>query len=77
MNGWKALGFKSYKEYLESDLWKSKRDLMINLRKKCEKCGFKNNLCVHHKTYFNVGNEDMDDLLVLCYDCHKEEHNEQ
>jgi len=73
--GWQALGFKSYNEYLLSDIWISKRDLLIKIRKKCEKCGSEKNLCVHHLTYENVGDEKMEDLMVLCLKCHKEIHN--
>ena len=76
VNGWKALGFESYQEYLMSDLWREKREWILECFKgKCQKCGSKNNLQVHHKNYNSVGNENMSDVTVLCYNCHKEVHN--
>jgi len=78
MNGWQALGFNSYQEYLNSDLWKSKRELFIGEKwaenSRCADCGSKNNLCLHHKTYECVGNERQKDLIVLCKKCHKKRH---
>lgn len=72
---WEAFGFKSYGEFLLSDLWKEKREWIISCKgKKCEYCGSKNNLCVHHLHYENVGNESSKDVLVLCYDCHQKIH---
>jgi len=73
--GWKALGFKSYEEYVNSWLWKDKNDFLIELKEKCEKCGSKKNLVVHHLNYERVGNEGMRDLMVVCSKCHKEIHN--
>lgn len=73
--GWEALGFKSYMDYLNSYLWKNKRDFVINLRgNKCEKCDSRDNLNVHHLNYDNVCNERSRDLIVLCFKCHNEEH---
>ncbi len=77
MNGWQALGFKSYQEYLESDFWKQKRDDILSQVKFCQKCGSKEKLCVHHLSYINVGNERTKDITVLCWDCHKKEHEEE
>lgn len=75
-NGLKALGFESYQEYLESNLWKEKRTWILKcFKNKCQKCGEKGFLQVHHKNYNSVGNENMDDVTVLCYKCHKEEHD--
>ena len=34
-------------------------------------------LIVHHITYFNVGNEDSGDLVVLCRICHKKIHTKK
>ena len=75
MPGWKALGFNSYKEFLNSTLWKEKRQWIIEQAKfKCERCGCFENLQVHHLNYINVGNEGKEDVIVLCKDCHKKEH---
>lgn len=77
MPGWKALGYKTYLNYLLSDAWKDKRDLMIKLKKKCEMCGETKDLQVHHLNYLNVGNEGQDDLIVLCRDCHNKLHEKE
>ena len=69
----KSLGFKNYKEYLQSYLWYERRDLMLRLFPKCSKCN-KKATEVHHLTYDNVGNEGKRDLLCLCRKCHKQIH---
>jgi hypothetical protein len=33
-------------------------------------CNKKHNLQVHHKTYIRLTKERMEDLIVLCEDCH-------
>lgn len=74
MNGWKALGFETYQDYLNSYLWKEKRDWIIEvLGDRCSVCGSRKNLHVHHKTYDSVGNEGQEDVEVLCSECHKKE----
>ena len=76
MNGWQSLGFKSYNEYLQSDLWKEKRELILSIFNwECQKCGSKKRLEIHHKTYENVGNEKQRDVTVLCKKCHEEKYN--
>lgn len=71
---WKSLGFKSYKEYLLSYLWESKKELMLDLFEKCYSCNSTKNLQVHHKNYERCGNEGIRDLVVLCKKCHGDEH---
>lgn len=102
--GWKALGFKSYNDYLLSDVWRERAKIKLEQHPYCQVCDapkkyravvdykritLKNgetklievwgyigkDLQVHHKTYRTVGNEDQDDLIVLCKDCHIKEHN--
>ena len=67
-----ALGFKNYKDYLKSYLWKSKAKWMKECFPNCYICGSSKRLEVHHKTYENIGNEKSQELLVLCRKCHKE-----
>lgn len=75
---WKALGFKTYNEYLESDLWKEKREFILDqLGRICSKCGSKKNLLIHHKTYESVANESIHDVAVLCWRCHEKEYGKQ
>lgn len=67
---------KQYKRYLNTKKWKDKRIELFNIRgEKCEKCGSKNDLHIHHLTYENIFNEKLEDLQILCKFCHKAEHN--
>ena len=64
-----------YNRYIESDEWKEIRvDRIFLDGYKCRFCGSAKNLVVHHITYENVPNENMDDLLTLCKTCHNELH---
>lgn len=65
-----------YREYLASPEWQEKR--AIALRRagyRCQLCAtHSRNLDVHHNTYERLGNEDQEDLFVLCRDCHQRFH---
>lgn len=64
-----------YRQYLKSDSWKRKK--YARLRKdglRCQMCGTAKNLQVHHITYENFPNEDIEDLVTLCCDCHSKVH---
>lgn len=63
------------KKYLASSKWKNKRKKKLKIISSCEHCNDSERLEIHHKHYRSVGNEDMDDLMVLCHDCHKKEHD--
>jgi 5-methylcytosine-specific restriction protein A len=73
-NHLQALGFKSYSEYLNNPIWKSKRDFYIKRHPFCEKCKKVNSVLVHHLHYNNVGNESGRDLMALCKKCHNKIH---
>ena len=61
-----------YQAYLLSDTWARKRRLMLKWAKgKCEECGDRFALEVHHRTYAHLGNEPRKDLAVLCPPCHR------
>jgi len=68
--------FDSYQEYLASWLWEEKRDEFLRIRPNCEMCGKKATLA-HHKTYENVENERLKDLMALCHNCHKKTHKKE
>jgi len=74
MNGWKALGFESYADYLVSDIWISTRDYFLKLNPTCQECHNNEATQVHHKSYANVGNEGSEELLVVCKSCHEKIH---
>jgi len=72
----------SYKRYMRSRMWKTKRMLAIRRAHfRCEKCGFYAfstitgaGLDVHHKTYERFGGRELpSDLMVVCRSCHKVE----
>ena len=73
-----ALTTMQYAEYLETWEWKAKRAQAIALAGgRCRLCNRPQDnviLNVHHRTYDRRGYEDMDDLTVLCQDCHAKFH---
>lgn len=66
----------SYKDYLKTKHWINKKiQFLKNHKNECSMCGRKNcKLDLHHMTYENVGNEKLDDLVVLCNECHTKVH---
>ena len=68
-------GSDSYAAYLYSPEWQRKRTRILQQRgAKCEVCGIKHRLQVHHLTYARIFNELDTDLKVLCWACHEREH---
>jgi len=66
---------KQYETYLKSDDWAQLKIDLFNLRgRKCEMCGSKKSICVHHLTYKNIYKEEPGDLIILCSLCHSKEH---
>ena len=67
---------KEYERYLESDTWTDiRRRKLAEVGAKCAICGSRENITVHHIQYPKVyGSEEMEDLKVLCWNCHKEKH---
>ena len=76
MSGWRALGFNSYKEYLDNWIWKEKSNNFKEQIGKCQLCNSKENLQVHHLNYEHVGNESKKDVICICKRCHKNIHLE-
>ncbi len=81
----KKLGFDSYKDYLKSEHWINLRKRFYNSKKVkkmkeihnkvlCEFCYGNENLNLHHRTYKRIGNERLDDLVVVCKECHYHIH---
>ncbi len=69
-------GKEWYKEYLKTDHWLNLREEALKRAgKRCQVCGYRKNLQVHHNTYKNIGHEDIEDLVVLCWKCHKTFHH--
>ena len=65
-----------YQAYLLSPEWKAKRKRILKrANNKCENCGSKEKLNVHHKTYKRIFKERDSDLIVLCQNkCHRRAH---
>lgn len=64
-----------YAKYLRSPEWIKKRDEYREIfHHQCFFCKSTENLHVHHISYENLGNETVDDLIVLCKACHLNVH---
>ena len=64
---------KEYKKYLESTNWKEKRRRVLERDGNLCICG-ERAIHVHHKTYENLGQERLSDLVALCKNCHDGYH---
>lgn len=70
-----GLDFKSYEDYLQSDLWIQKRNMALSaLGDQCQICKSKKGITVHHVSYDRIGKELIEDLSALCKSCHKMVH---
>jgi 5-methylcytosine-specific restriction endonuclease McrA len=69
----------SYKDFLKTPYWRAiSRYVIYNAGFKCQLCGSKTKLSVHHSSYKRHGYEHKywkEDLIVLCDNCHKKYHN--
>lgn len=63
-----------YQAYIGSDGWRTRRAVKLQQSPKCEACGSRENLHVHHRSYENFGTERMSDLRTLCESCHSWVH---
>lgn len=62
----------NYKQYLASREWRVKRKEFKKLKGGiCERCAARPIENVHHLTYENIGNEDLNDLMGVCIPCHE------
>jgi 5-methylcytosine-specific restriction endonuclease McrA len=65
----------AYQAYLRSKAWAAKRNQAIDAAgHKCQTCGSREALQVHHLTYKRLKNEPLSDLRVLCASCHGNAH---
>ncbi|MCA0455664.1 MAG: HNH endonuclease [Chloroflexi bacterium] len=63
-------GKKPYRYYLKSAHWQRIRKRALIIDSKCALCNSDKNIQIHHRTYEHFGYEMMEDLTVLCADCH-------
>ena len=67
----------AYADYLGTDHWQTvRRQKIMAAGFQCERCGSSDALQVHHLTYENRGAERLEDLEVLCGQCHIVQHPE-
>lgn len=63
-----------YSLYLRTEHWKRTRTLALDrYGSACVLCNA-TPVNVHHRTYERLGNERLDDLIVLCEPCHRRHH---
>lgn len=66
---------EKYHEYLQSPEWKEfRKKAFEHYGKKCAHCKRTKFLQIHHKTYANIFNEKLEDVMVLCELHHKKIH---
>jgi 5-methylcytosine-specific restriction endonuclease McrA len=60
-----------YSAYLETDHWQAVRARALRRAgRRCQICGARGRLDVHHNTYVRRGRELNSDVVALCRDCH-------
>jgi len=64
----------AFRHYYKSPQWKFKSKMMRNMHPYCSMCGSTENLISHHRSYANRGHENLEDLQVLCFNCHEKRH---
>ncbi len=74
----KRLRSLPYEVYLTSDHWIDMKNSALDAANhKCTLCCASREhytLCVHHRSFDNLGRETLEDLVVLCADCHARHH---
>lgn len=67
----------SLNEYYRTSHWQKKSVEMRQKIGRCQLCGVKTDLQVHHNCYDNLGREIDLDLTVLCRNCHERYHDKK
>jgi hypothetical protein len=63
------------RDYYKTENWKRLRDeALMRASRQCALCPRREGLQVHHRTYERAGREELDDLIVLCRNCHARHH---
>ena len=71
-----ALRSMPYVDYLETPEWRNVRMCALHAAGwRCEVCNTDDELEVHHRAYERRGEEVLEDLTVLCRDCHQRFHD--
>lgn len=70
-----ALWWEWYTGYLQSDVWKERRQKVLEREHYvCEACKEEKANHVHHTTYEHAGREPLFELRALCETCHDDIH---
>ncbi len=65
-----------YPKYLRSQEWAVRRaEVLARDKSRCQDCGSREGLHVHHLTYADAGKEPHWQLLTVCGQCHLRRHN--
>jgi hypothetical protein len=65
-----------YVRYLQTEHWMKVRQQALEYADfRCMICNRETDLQVHHRTYDRLGEEQPNDVIALCSDCHKKHHN--
>jgi hypothetical protein len=63
---------EAYRAYLQTPEWRARADeVKSRFGGRCALCNAEGNPHAHHRTYVNVFNQQPDDLIALCGDCHQ------
>ncbi len=66
---------EGYKTHIKSDDWRIFcNKIKIERGRRCEDCGSKDRLHVHHLHYRTLGNEKPEDVRLVCKPCHERIH---
>jgi hypothetical protein len=66
----------TYEEYLQTPHWQAKRaEAIVFWEYKCSLCYSEGPLHVHHRNYYRLFGELMNDILVFCDSCHTRHHS--
>ncbi len=65
-----------YRDYLKTPWWRFMRYTKLEIAgASCQLCSAEQRqIDIHHRTYERLGDEDLDDLTVLCRNCHAKFH---
>lgn len=62
--------------YMQTEQWKQlKQTRLMIAQYKCECCGSANRLHLHHVTYERLTQELIEDVVILCEECHSKLHS--
>jgi 5-methylcytosine-specific restriction endonuclease McrA len=68
--------YKRYKARLADPSWRKLKSQNIRDRGYvCESCSSEHRIELHHITYENLGSEKLEDMALLCRNCHQEAHD--